>query len=319
MPQPMLLLVEVILVIATASIYWTTRQLVQDISRSPRQTEQGRGSKGDPTARANPSAEDVEIIRDVTDLLAELQSAASAARDDWARQNTSLREMLDRSESIVPELRSLLAQAKAMSTLPLIHPSAHERSNGNGPQPRGGAESRHRLTLAEAVAAFGKHLEAKGRGERTVTRTVSHVREFATWLGGQRSNEILLSRINAREIEAYLDYLKALDYKPTTIQRKMAALKAFTAWTNDLANRAQPLCQEDNQSSLTGSARPSLLPTYVDMLSGTERRRTVFALAEQGLDRRTIAARTGLEQEVVRVLLAKEQSSRLDIKKGGSA
>jgi hypothetical protein len=57
-------------------------------------------------------------------------------------------------------------------------------------------------------------------------------------------------------------------------------------------------------------AEPNDPPAVVEeqILDGVDRYRTVFSLADQGIDQLTIAAKTGLEQEAVRMMLMMGQS-----------
>jgi site-specific recombinase XerD len=129
-------------------------------------------------------------------------------------------------------------------------------------------------------------------------------------LGGQRYDEISLSRIGTTEVETYLNHLKK-NYQPTTVKRKLVAIQAFTNWVDtqlgpiteakeDAYTEAKPLSSGVAADKATQSVTS---PSQADTLIGTNRYQAVFALAEQGLDQPDIATQTGLEQESVRMLL----------------
>ncbi|MEW5956490.1 MAG: hypothetical protein AB1801_02115, partial [Chloroflexota bacterium] len=107
MLESMLLFLEIILLVATAAIYWATRRLVAkartdqaDLPFSKKGREQGHTA---------------QMVRDVTELVSELQTVASAAREDLSHQRLGLEKTLAEAETSARELRDLLNQAEILS------------------------------------------------------------------------------------------------------------------------------------------------------------------------------------------------------------
>jgi hypothetical protein len=311
--QYMLLLAEVVMLVAITYMHWRTRKRLSHMHALSKETALERGSEVKTQLHTPPSAYEVEMVSSVADLLAELQAAASAVRDDWLRQEASLQEMLERTETATADLAALLEQAATViNSQPVsFEPMECDANDATLSEVYGDASPS--LSLADAVVAFGEHLSTTGASQNAIKRTLGHVRDFTAWLGGQRYAELLLSRIDSTDVEAYLDYLKAQDYQPSTIKRKAAALGAFRNWADTLVSGAQPYDEATVHSKdsrlpvVRGEAVPPTWQLSAGMLAGTDRRRIVLDLAGQGLDQRTIAARTGLEQDTVRLVLATEQ------------
>jgi len=136
--------------------------------------------------------------------------------------------------------------------------------------------------------------------------------------------------------------LQAHQYDPGVIKRRSIALKAYTNWMNSAqadADKSGGQLPSNNQqlSDKTvgpGSQKaadtqvPEDSPVVLDSSPGTgvdmppmpavngkrqekstevgigaERQQAVFALAEAGLDQLTIASKTGIEQDAVRLML----------------
>jgi hypothetical protein len=267
MPQLTLLFLELLLLAATLTVFWKTRQLLTAAR-----------------TQVQPAGASPEVAGDIAGLLAEWQSAANAARTDWVRQNALLQEGLHQAEQAAVELRALLARADAFA------PGAV-----SAPQPFD-APGTASLTLAEAIAAYDDHLKVQGRSRSAADRTLHCVREFAVWWGGQRWERLPLGRIEPADLEAYGDHLQSVNNQPPTVKRKQVTLRAFADWANALAGSC--LAAPRGSPPADGAGVPNGLPP-----TPADRYRTALALHEQGLDQESIAARAGLEQEVVRMLL----------------
>lgn len=303
MPQSMLLLLEIILLVATGYAYWMTRRLVTGSDIPPSLTPgQIRATEGQPDV--------IEVTREMADLLAELQSMASTVRSDLIRQSAALQEMLNRAETTIAELHTMLDQADVSIT-----PPGHEEEEMSSAA-KAMKQDTPLPTLAQALVDFGEYLQGTDRSENTITALVGHVRGFVMWLGGQRFDEIQLKRIGVTEIEGYLDYLNSQNYQANTVKRKLAALRLFTNWIDtlldaatrpeiDIQQNTSTLALTNDQKNTEETNRVTSVPTapQADTLAGIDRYRTVIALANQGLDQPAIAARTGLEQEAIRMLL----------------
>jgi len=267
MPQLMPLFLELLVLAATLIVFWKTRQLLA--------AAQAQAQAGGATP---------EVAGDIAGLLAEWQSEANAARTDWVRQNALLQEGLRQAEQAAVELRALAARADGLTAGAV---SATQLPDAPRAAP---------LTLAGAVAAYDDYLKVQGRSQTVANRALHAVREFAAWWGGQRWEGSRLGRIDPADLEAFGEYLQSVNNQPPTVKRKQMALKAFAEWANTLVG-SYPAAPRDNSSAdLAGvPTSPASQPA--------DRYRTALALHEQGLDQESIAARAGLEQEAVRMLL----------------
>ena len=288
-----LLFLEIILLAATAYIYWLTRKLAAKSTPVHSQTEG--------------LAEQVsvaEMAQDVAKLMAEMQSVAGNARDDLIQHSTNLQETLSQAESTITELRTLLNQADALP------PEPNKETNGKSAAAPATANGDFSKPVTEALIDFGKDLLAGGRSESTVKRTVGHVRGFAIWLGGKRYDQISVRRIENTDVDAYLDYLRNQKYHANTIRRKLIAIRTFTNWIDTRLN--PNAVAGENAPGETGppsgpNKKPTVAqipaPVQADGFKHKSSYQAVFALADQGLAHQDIAAQTGLEQEAVRMLL----------------
>jgi len=271
MPQPMLLVIEMILLAATAYIFWLTRKLLSEARNQP----------------SLPAASNLEVAQDVAELLAELQAAANAARTDWARQNAMMQETVQRAERVSAELRSLLAQTTRAQADPPVEPA-------RVPEP---TPVQTEMTLGQALIAFGEELRRRGQHQDTIDRWLSHLREFASWWGGRHWQSAQLGQLELNDVESYANYLKTKQYKPITLQRKQAALRSFMNWIN-AARQTRPEVASVPLAEGKGTA------ANIQSRAQTDHYAAAFVLYNQGLDLETIAARTGLERDAVRMLLS---------------
>lgn len=267
MYQPWLLLVELGVLGVTIYFFWLTRQAAQRNRAEILEDVQKM-------VREYTSAQNDAMTRNVAALVQEMESTAAEMRAQWTRQSIELQDALRRAEETEAKVHSMLANT-AVSAVPaatIVHtdsPAAAEN------------------TLGAALEEYYRHLLDAGRTPDSAGRMVGHVKGFARWWGGQRYERVQLRPINPAEVEAYSEVLHGENLKVATIRRKLNAVKDFLAWLNHRSPSAEPV-----KVSAPVKSTPQ-----------TERRAVVQMLAQQGLDIRTIAARTGMEQETVRILL----------------
>lgn len=266
----MLLVVEVVLLAATGYIFWLTRKLLSEARSQP----------------PLPAASNLEVAHDVAEMLAELQAAANAARTDWARQHAIMQEMVQRAEHASRELRSLLAQTTCIQ-------GASPAEATSAPEP---ASDQTEITMGKALTAFGEALRRRGQHQNSVGRVLSNLREFALWWGGRHWESLRLCQLEPDDVDNYVAYLKARQYKPITFKRKQAALRSFVNW----AGTAMPARPGYTNSPRAKEEDPV---TSTPSHANSDYCAAALALYGQGLDLETIAARTGLEREAVRMLL----------------
>lgn len=310
MLQSILLPIEFILLVAVAYMYWRTRQLAAEVrvQISSASTVKESEEHADTTLQAW----QVEVIHEVANLLTEWQSAANTAREDDLRQQTELQFTLKQAETAIAELRALLAQGEEPSSLDAKSPRSIAKSatNSSSSPPAASVEPQAGITpwlnsetWTEAIEAFGEQLQIGGYSQSTISRTVGHVRQFATWLSGPLYAQLPVRRLELLELASYRCYLETQLNQPHLIERELIAIKTFANWVNPvLGKNLQTVTSGATTQNLT-LADTSLKSTKVSPAQTTDRYQTAFSLADQGFDPATITAETGLEREAIRLLL----------------
>lgn len=308
MPQYLPLLVEVVLLGLTGFFFWRTQKLARQVRDETRlMVDQNK-------------LDNVRMAQDVASILTELQSTAGAIQDDWSYQHADLQKTLVQAREIQAELTDLLAKAQSVQQYtafplsifsttpetPVAAPKPPQPEPPAGKSPEAGSPLSTR-TMAQAIAEFGAYLDVAGRSETTAARAVSYIKGFAVWWGGQRYETVSLDQFDPLETEAYFEFLRGQNHHADTLKRKMNALKMFCAWVESLSAPTTPApIPAPASAPVTAAADSVAAPAGFEtpQPSRLERRRQVLSLAQQGLDYRMIAAKTGLEQESVRMLLA---------------
>jgi hypothetical protein len=281
MLQPLLTVIEVALVLAALYVYWMTRKLLMEAR------EQSKTATGD-----------IEIVRDVAELLTELQSATNAARAEWVRQNAVQQESLRKAEEAIAELRSLMDQTQQIDVRP--GPSAPVPSTK---QP--GVETiLPNQTLAQAAEAFHNQLlNVQHRDAASAKLELGHIQGFMNWLGGRQWQQADLSIVGPQDIESYAEYLESLEYGPATVASKRAALRSFLVWAGILEEESQTTSNAGDTNPLD---QASLSSDGQSPVEGQNIRQAIVSLAGQGMDSDQISVRLGLEREAVWTILSAE-------------
>ena len=315
MLQYMLLFLEITLLVATVYIYWTTRRLVEEAEKNT-----AVSPPPEPGWVQN-QATVTQMAQDVTTLMAELQTVAEAARDDVVQKTAHLQQLIGRADTAIAEIRELMAQLETKATAP-------EKATAAASQPAAVAEDEPLvpIKLVYSPSYFGEYLRLSGCGKEVVEVATTHAQEFIFWFTNQFENE-LPTRIENSHLEDYVRYMEAQRHDLDTIKRRYIALKAYMNWANNISqpdgsaakpapaapipspaeieanHQASAILRSQKAPDKTALPAAAPKPEPEETPSNLERYRTVFALAEQGLDQLAIAARTGLEQEAVRMLL----------------
>lgn len=331
MLQYLLLLVEFLLLGATAYIYWNTRRVVENSAAPAPLTQPGWVQN---------QANVAQMTQDVAALVTDLQSVAGATRDDLLKQRVELQLVLKQAETLADELRALINQVDTDPALPHpaavveLQPAPVAESEPDQPlvmmtapaePPVAPAPTKTKtdspglvpLDLVYSAAHFGEFLYASGCGSEVVTLASAHAQEFVIWFTNQfKKDEPTPRHIAPYYLDKYANYLQAQQFSLDTINRRFIALKAYLNWINNLAQDNEVTPPPAPVSSHAGdphSERQALLgpaqPPEEPAAPKTDRYRTVLSLAEEGLDQLAIAAKTGLEQEAVRMMLLMNQTA----------
>jgi site-specific recombinase XerD len=219
------------------------------------------------TTPAGLAIDSTASVKELTALLAELQAISEAARRDWKNQHKLLGEKIQQAEEKTVTLRELLQQAEENSET-CATPAAPARR------------------LDDEITQLKAELLAAGRSPNTTERAVSTAREFCAWLAERQHQEPTLQNVTRREIEQYVSLLKQQNYQPETLKRKKTALSIFIQWL-------------EQRSTVESRNNPDLAVKRLE----ENKSQLVLTMAHQGLDRQTIAAKAGIEQEAVRLML----------------
>jgi site-specific recombinase XerD len=91
-----------------------------------------------------------------------------------------------------------------------------------------------RVPLKEALDRFEERLSAAGKSANTLRAYTRDVRLFAQWFAHSHSQGLSPERITPIDVRKYRSHLLAVkNYKPTTVNRKLASLSAFCKWARE--------------------------------------------------------------------------------------
>jgi hypothetical protein len=291
------LFVEAILAIGIIYLFWITRKQVtelQELKAVAADTQQ-------PAA----GSMDVTMIRNLTTLLTEMQSAVASVRADMVREKEALQKVLVEAEDYAAELRVQLAQSH-ITDKPRVETSSPMQT-----PPRVTESNVPAQSLAASAESFRLELEAEGRSERSVKHTMGILHTFSLWLGGHRHEDLTIQHIGARELEAYFDHLWKQGYAPSTVRRKMSLLRKFLDWVKIGASRLDETEETVIHPQMALDANDAAQQPDLILHRGlVDHRQIVLELAKRGLDPTAISSRTGLEREAVRLLLLSQHKER---------
>lgn len=80
------------------------------------------------------------------------------------------------------------------------------------------------------LEAFVRDLQARDRSPHTISAYESDVRGFFAWLTERLGKIVLPVEVTAFDVQRYRDHLIELGRKPSTVNRKLVALRVFFAW-----------------------------------------------------------------------------------------
>ena len=79
-------------------------------------------------------------------------------------------------------------------------------------------------------AAFLSELHEQGRAERTLAAYKSDWEQFAPWYANTNGEPFDLTRLAALDVQDYLNCGQSQGRKPSSLNRRLTFLKAYTAW-----------------------------------------------------------------------------------------
>lgn len=332
MVQYSLLFLEFILLGAMAYLYFTTRKTVEETAQNNAPLNPSGWMQGQLTA--------TQMAHEITQLMEELQTITTNTRTDLLRQRDDLQELLGQTETAAAELRTLLEQAEqpaapaVRAAQPATEPATWQpaafspATAENHSQPESSPEPLVPLELIYSPSQFGEYLHISGCGPEVVSLATEHAQEFVIWFTNQFDDDEAPPRlIESQYLEEYQFYMEDQRLDVDTIKRRLIALRAYINWANNISQlgnvptQSKPEPDTDTETkqqeavAILRSSKP--LPEEapvqaekaVSAPKEMDRYHTVLALAEQGLDQLAIAARTGLEQESVRMIMMLNRSA----------
>lgn len=84
-------------------------------------------------------------------------------------------------------------------------------------------------TLEPLLTGFRQHLEALDRSPHSIRAYLSDLRQFAAWFGDHAGESLVLEAITEYDVQDWRDHLAARS-QPSTVNRKLAALRALFRW-----------------------------------------------------------------------------------------
>jgi uncharacterized membrane protein len=286
----MLLLVEIALVSAAGYIFWLTRRQLASLRTAANAPATSQPASG--------GIDQVEMMHDLADVLAEVRSTVQDMRAEWQRERDALRHQLEQADKTIAEMRAQMNRARTLVPQISVSGDAVEPlSRPSQPCPPLIASGTASIILGNALDRFTDHLAHSGLSPRSVKRISASVREFAEWFGGQCYAGLRVETIDSAHLERFVVHLRRRHLRQSTITRKTAAVKRFLVWTSSTS----PAPIAASSADVPTPTRPTMI---VEPMSVAERRAAVFDLAEQGLDTALIAARLGLERDTVHMLLS---------------
>jgi len=293
MLQPFLLSVELIILGMVAYLFWLTRKVAAD-------TEAKLNQKLLEDANTQTPGNNISMAKDIAELLQDLESAANDMRSDWTRQSVSMQNLLKQAEQAQQNLGELLSHYGAIQSASEIMGNLPQSSDKNEQSAAPVSQIGAQTNMEQTLNNYAKFLKKQdGRSAATVTRMMGHLKNFALWWGGQRYEKVAVRRISTIEIDDYYAYLSGQNLQKDTIRRKINAVKSFLDWIEP-----QLELREKSTQPAPKAVLPSTRPRSSNLI---DRKKLVQALAAQGFDLATIAAKTNMEREAVRMLLVNQQ------------
>ena len=91
------------------------------------------------------------------------------------------------------------------------------------------------LALKDILNRFQAHLVATGKSSHTIKAYGHDVRLFAEWFSQTNSKSLSPEGITPIDVRQYRSYLLTVkNYKPATVNRKLASLSAFCEWAREI-------------------------------------------------------------------------------------
>ena len=94
----------------------------------------------------------------------------------------------------------------------------------------------------DVFQAFAQALEREGRRPLTVASYRSDLRGFAAWFTQTNGEAFTPQGLTALDVRAYQGYLLTVaQFKPATVNRRLAALSRYCAWARGQGGQVAPL------------------------------------------------------------------------------
>jgi len=129
-----------------------------------------------------------------------------------------------------------------------------------------------------SLQTFAESLTREGKSPLTVRSYLSDLAHFATWFAQANGEVFTPGAITLLDVRSYKSYLVTVaQFKPATVNRRLAALAKFCAWA-----RGQGLLAEDPTGEVKGVRRAQVAPKA---LNAVDLRRLLREVHKRGKKR----------------------------------
>lgn len=139
---------------------------------------------------------------------------------------------------------------------------------------------------------FTTYLQEQDRSPHTIAAYTQDVAAFFTWLNEKTGKELAPVNVTVFDVQKYREHLIAAGRKPAGLNRRLASLRTFFAWTmaNDLAT-TNPAAPVQGQSEVRRPPKAlSSQEVYRIQRTAAEQRQLAVAKADGAISPSVIAA-----------------------------
>lgn len=112
---------------------------------------------------------------------------------------------------------------------------------------------------AFSLQAFGNHLVDQDKSERTITGYVDDLRHFSRWYEQSNGEELRPDRLTPTDVKQYRAFLQTAQARPATVNRRLAALRAYGKAAKDLG-----LAENNPANGIRGVKEQKMAPKWLD-------------------------------------------------------
>ncbi len=120
------------------------------------------------------------------------------------------------------------------------------------------------------LEAFVRDVRAQDRSPHTVSAYESDVRGFFAWLTERLGKAVPPIEVTTFDVQRYRDHLVDLGRKPSTVNRKLAALRVFFDWATQQEHASTNPARDFGYKKSTCSVKSRKTPSFTDYFSAVK-------------------------------------------------